>query len=90
VLDLQVEAEGHQEGDLRDDLLQEDPLQDATYALGPTLPVPTMIAMPEAIVTLTFPSCELEKLPQMDSYNGTTDPDKHTENIEAVLTYRSV
>jgi len=26
----------------------------------------------------------------MDSYNGTTDPDEHIENIEAVLTYRSV
>jgi hypothetical protein len=26
----------------------------------------------------------------MDSYNETTDPDEHIENIEAVLTYRSV
>jgi hypothetical protein len=26
----------------------------------------------------------------MDSYNGTTYPDEHIENIEAVLTYRSV
>jgi len=26
----------------------------------------------------------------MDSYDGTTDPDEHIENIEAVLTYRSV
>jgi len=26
----------------------------------------------------------------MDSYDGTTDPDKHIENIEAVLTYRSM
>jgi len=26
----------------------------------------------------------------MDSYDGTTDPDKHIENIEAVLIYRSV
>jgi len=34
--------------------------------------------------------CGLEKPPQMDSYDGTTDPDKHIENIEAVLTYRSV
>jgi hypothetical protein len=32
----------------------------------------------------------LEKPPQMDSYDGTTDPDEHIENIEAVLTYRSV
>jgi len=26
----------------------------------------------------------------MDSYDGTTDPDEHIENIEEVLTYRSV
>jgi len=26
----------------------------------------------------------------MDAYDGTTDPDEHIENIEAVLTYRSV
>lgn len=26
----------------------------------------------------------------MDSYNRTTDPGEHIENIEAVLTYRSV
>jgi len=26
----------------------------------------------------------------MDSYDGTSDPDEHIENIEAVLTYRSV
>jgi len=26
----------------------------------------------------------------MDSYDGTTDPDEHIENIEAFLTYRSV
>jgi hypothetical protein len=26
----------------------------------------------------------------MDSYDGTTDPDEHIENIKAVLTYRSV
>jgi hypothetical protein len=32
----------------------------------------------------------LEKPPQMDSYDRTTDPDEHIENIEAVLTYRSV
>jgi len=32
----------------------------------------------------------LEKPPQMDSYDGTTDPDEHIENIEVVLTYRSV
>jgi len=32
----------------------------------------------------------LEKPPQMDSYDGTTDLDKHIENIEVVLTYRSV
>jgi len=32
----------------------------------------------------------LEKPPQMDSYDGTTDLDEHIENIEAVLTYRSV
>jgi hypothetical protein len=32
----------------------------------------------------------LEKSPQMDSYDGTTNPDEHNENIEAVLTYRSV
>jgi len=32
----------------------------------------------------------LEKPPQMDSYDGTTDPDEHIENIEAILTYRSV
>jgi len=32
----------------------------------------------------------LEKPPQMDSYDGTSDPDEHIENIEAVLTYRSV
>jgi hypothetical protein len=32
----------------------------------------------------------LEKPPQMNSYNRTTDPDEHIENIEAVLTYRSV
>jgi len=31
----------------------------------------------------------LEKPPQMDSYDGTTDPDEHIKNIEAVLTYRS-
>jgi len=31
--------------------------------------------------------CELEKPPQMDSYDGTTDPDEHIKNIEAVLTY---
>jgi len=29
----------------------------------------------------------LEKPLQMDSYEGTTDPDEHIENIEAVLTY---
>jgi len=32
----------------------------------------------------------LEKTPQVDSYDATTDPDEHIENIEAVLTYRSV
>jgi len=32
----------------------------------------------------------LEKPPQMDSYDGTSDPDEHIENIEVVLTYRSV
>jgi len=32
----------------------------------------------------------LEKPPQMDSYDGTTDPDEQIENIEYVLTYRSV
>jgi len=32
----------------------------------------------------------LEKPPQMDSYDGTTDLDEHIENIEVVLTYRSV
>jgi len=26
----------------------------------------------------------------MDSYDGTTDPDMHIENIEAILTYRSM
>lgn len=30
------------------------------------------------------------KTPQMDSYDGTSDPDEHIENIEVVLTYRSV
>jgi hypothetical protein len=34
--------------------------------------------------------CGLEKPFQMDSYDGTTDPDEHIDNIEAVLTYRSV
>jgi hypothetical protein len=29
----------------------------------------------------------LEKPPQMDSYDGITDPNEHIENIEAVLTY---
>jgi len=29
----------------------------------------------------------LEKPPEMDSYDETTDPDEHIENIEAVLTY---
>jgi hypothetical protein len=32
----------------------------------------------------------MEKPLQMDSYDGTTDPDEHIENIKAVLTYRSV
>jgi len=32
----------------------------------------------------------LEKPPQMDPYDGTTDLDEHIEIIEAVLTYRSV
>jgi hypothetical protein len=32
----------------------------------------------------------LEKPPQMDSFDKTTDPDEHIKNIEAVLTYRSV
>jgi len=32
----------------------------------------------------------LQKPPQMDSYDGTIDPDEHIENIEATLTYRSV
>jgi len=32
----------------------------------------------------------LEKSPQMDSYDRTTDQDEHMENIEVVLTYRSV
>ena len=32
----------------------------------------------------------LEKPPQMDSYDGTTDSDEHIENIEEVLTYGSV
>jgi len=32
----------------------------------------------------------LEKPPRMDSYDGTTDPDEHIENIEEVLTYGSV
>jgi len=33
---------------------------------------------------------ELEKPPLMESYDWTTDPNEHIENIEAVLTYRSV
>ena len=32
----------------------------------------------------------LEKPLQIDSYDGTTDSDDHIQNIEAVLTYRSV
>jgi len=32
----------------------------------------------------------LEKPPQMDSYDGTSDPDEYIENIEVVLMYRSV
>jgi len=32
----------------------------------------------------------LEKPPQMDSYDGTSDPDEHIKNIEVVLTYLSV
>jgi len=32
----------------------------------------------------------LENPPQMDSYDGTTDLDEYIENIEVVLTYRSV
>jgi hypothetical protein len=32
----------------------------------------------------------MDKPPHMDSYNRTTDPDEHIENIEVVLTYRSV
>ena len=30
------------------------------------------------------------KVAQMDSYDGTTDSDEHIENIEAILTYRSL
>ncbi|MCI52149.1 hypothetical protein A2U01_0073393, partial [Trifolium medium] len=30
----------------------------------------------------------LEKPPAMDTYDGSTDPDDHIENIEAVLEYR--
>jgi hypothetical protein len=30
----------------------------------------------------------LEKPPAMDTYDGTTDPDDHIENIEVVLNYR--
>jgi len=33
---------------------------------------------------------ELEKPPQMNSYDGTTDPDEHIVNIEAILIYRSM
>ncbi|KAK2455577.1 hypothetical protein QL285_003015 [Trifolium repens] len=32
----------------------------------------------------------LEKLPAMDTYDGSTDPDDHLENIEAVLEWRRV
>ncbi|KAK2409752.1 hypothetical protein QL285_045156 [Trifolium repens] len=32
----------------------------------------------------------LEKLPVMDTYDGSTDPDDHLENIEAVLEWRRV
>ena len=32
----------------------------------------------------------LEKPPQMDSYDGTTDLEEHIENIKVVITYRSV
>jgi hypothetical protein len=32
----------------------------------------------------------LEKTPQMDTYNGTTVPDEHIENIEVVLNYGNV
>jgi hypothetical protein len=32
----------------------------------------------------------LEKPPAMDTYDGTTDPDDHIENVEAVLDYRRV
>jgi len=52
------------------------------------------------IVQLMLPSLDvsgmltslagLEKPPQMDSYDGTTNPNEHMENIEAVLTYREV
>jgi len=31
-----------------------------------------------------------EKLPHMDSYDGTSDPDENIKNIEVVLTYRAV
>jgi hypothetical protein len=55
--------------------------------------------MPVAIVTLTTPSLGALKIMrmstpsltnQMDSYDGTKDPDEHIERIEVVLTYRSV
>jgi hypothetical protein len=32
----------------------------------------------------------LEKPPAMDTYDGTTDPDDHIENVEVVLDYRRV
>jgi hypothetical protein len=32
----------------------------------------------------------LEKLPVMDTYDGSTDPDDHLENIEAILEWRRV
>ncbi|PNX55094.1 hypothetical protein L195_g048720, partial [Trifolium pratense] len=32
----------------------------------------------------------LEKPPAMDTYDGSTDPDEHIENLEALLEYRNV
>ena len=34
--------------------------------------------------------CGLEKPLQMDSYDGTTNPNEYIENIKAILTYRSM
>jgi len=83
--DLHHKPKGLLAGDPLDDLLQEGPHQDAG-TLGPRLISKTIVPL-VTIVQLMLPSLDVSG---MDSYDGTTNPNEHMENIEAVLTYREV